>query len=390
MSTPHVHTSAKPSGWVPHDGVALLRTLAGGLIELAKQTGLEAFTMPYPAEAQRALDRTVLACLLRGAAPPQSMAELIDWCATRPLSDWPLNLPPDAVAADDLLLDEQSRQPTELCHEWAERSRDAGAEHLDRQVIQAALRLCQEYGQEETYSAFRDLLVNRPVLTSAEAFEVSADLLMEPVRELISWIYEEVPASYLADDGAYATCGRCLTLLTPTRDGAWWCERDRCRRQGPPPIGRRLYPEEVGEVLQLQRPLRQFVTGPGRAEMDLARALRALGLTVRMWPGFDSYDLRVTFPSGRVWAIDVKDWASPRLLGQAARPVRRQPPYDEAFWVVPRHRVADRPGYIETFERNRPLEAGGIRLLTDEDVERLARARLRSSHTDPNPGGSDA
>ena len=375
--------------WAPHDGIALLRALAGGLIALERVTRLDAFTMPYPAEAQRALDRTALACLLKGAAPPRSMAELIDWCATRPLSDWPLNLPAGTVGPEDLLLDGESARPTELCHEWAERSRDAAGEHLDRVVIHTALRLCREYGQEETYSAFRDLLVNRPVLTSAEAFEVATDLLMEPVREIISWIYQPVPASYL-NDGAYATCGRCLTLLTPTRDGTWWCERDRCRRQGPPPIGRRLCPEEVGEVVQLRRPLRQFVTGPGRAEMELARALKRLGLTVRMWPGFDSYDLHVTFPAGRVWAIDVKDWASPTLLARTARPVRPDPPYDEAFWVVPRRRVDDRPGYITTFERIRPPEAHGPRLLPDDELIELARERLRDTRltrsADPTGG----
>ena len=37
--------------------------------------------------------------------------------------------------------------------------------------------------------------------------------------------------------------------------------------------------------------VRQFVTGPGRAEVDLERRLCALGLRVEMWPGFDAYDL---------------------------------------------------------------------------------------------------
>lgn len=381
--------SIGPADPVPHDGLILLRTLAAGLIELERQHGLDAFTMPYPDEAQRALDRTVLACLLRGAETPQSMAELITWCCERPLSDWPLDLPAGSVGPDDRLLDGESRRPTDLCHEWAECSRDTAGEHLDREVIRAALRMCQEYGEEEAYSAFRGLLVNRPVLTSAESFEVCANLQLQPVKDLIGWIYQPVPASYLRD-GAYAVCGRCLTLLTPTRDGAWWCERDRCRRQGPPPVGRRLYPEEAGEVLQLQRPLRQFVTGPGRAEREPARRLTELGLAVRMWPGFDSYDLRVTFPSGLAWAVDVKDWASPSLLGRAARPVRPTPPYDEAFWVVPRDRVTDHPGYVAAFERNRPPEAGNLRLLTDDELEELARRRLRDRGPARAGGGPHA
>ena len=127
--------------------------------------------------------------------------------------------------------------------------------------------------------------------------------------------------SAISGTALYITCGRCLTLLTPLPDGGWWCERDRCRRRGVPPPGRELIEAEAGEVHHLARPLRQFVTGPGRAEIDLEARLRKLGLDVEMWPGFDAYDLRVTFPDGYTWAVDVKDWKHPGLLGRAARAV---------------------------------------------------------------------
>jgi hypothetical protein len=61
------------AGWTAHRGIPLVRTLAGALLALDAQTGLDAFSLPYPAEAQRALDRTVLACLLGEATPPASL-----------------------------------------------------------------------------------------------------------------------------------------------------------------------------------------------------------------------------------------------------------------------------------------------------------------------------
>lgn len=146
---------------------------------------------------------------------------------------------------------------------------------------------------------------------------------------------------------------------------------------GAAPLGRTLRADEIGTLWQLNRPLRQFVTGPGRAEADLERELRALHLPVEMWPGFDAYDLRITFPDGWVWAVDVKDWAHPGLLGQAATEVRQQPPYDEACWVVPRYRVDARPNYLEVYARNRAHAAGGLPLLTDRRLVAAARARLR-------------
>ncbi|MEV7185568.1 hypothetical protein [Kitasatospora sp. NPDC093102] len=364
--------------WSAHDGLPLLRTLATALIGLEAITGLDGFCLPYPAEAQRALNRTVLTCLLQGAEPPTSIPELLHWCRYRPVSDWPIDLPADAVGSKDLLLDPDSGRPTELCHEWADRAADSAVHQRDREIIRTALRLCRECGEEDAYTEFRRLLVNRPVLTSVGFFEVTNDHVLDPVRELIRRIYLPVPASHLRA-GAYATCARCLTLLLPVQDGSWWCERDHCRRQGPSPVGDLWPADDVGELLQLERPLRQFVTGPGRAETDLEQALTGLGLRVRMWPGFDAYDLHVTFPDGRVWAVDVKDWTHPAFLGRTARPVPPEPPYDEAFWVVPGYRVDDRPDYLDVYRRHRPASALGLPLLTDADLIDRAAARLRGA-----------
>jgi len=368
--------------WSAHHGIPLMRTLASALTALDAATGLEAFTLPYAPEVQRALDRTVLACLERGAQPPVSLPDLLSWCRERPVADWPVDLPADAVGPGDLLLDPDSSRPTELCHEWAEQTQDSALALRDREIIRAALRLCREHGEEDAYTEFRRLLVTRPVLTAAEEFAVSMDHVLDPVKELLRRIYQPVPESYLRSDG-YAVCGRCLTLLTPLQGGGWWCERDRCRRLGPPPVGRRILKEEAGGLLQLERPLRQFVTGPGRAEAELETRLSALGLRVRMWPAYDAYDVHVTFPDGWMWAVDVKDWAHPAFLGRAARPVPPEPPYNEAFWVVPQARVDDRPGYLASYERNRPAAARNLPLLTDTELIARARTRMRGSR----PGG---
>ena len=44
-----------------------------------------------------------------------------------------------------------------------------------------------------------------------------------------------------------------------------------------------------------------------------------------MWPQFDAYDLRIPFPDGTAWAIDVKDWANPSLLGRPDPGAARRP-----------------------------------------------------------------
>ncbi|MFF7529547.1 hypothetical protein ACFZB2_10690 [Streptomyces bobili] len=364
--------------WLANPDVVLLRDIATAVVRLDGVVRLDAFTLPYPAEAQRALDALVLACLRTEARPPSGLPELIRWSRTRPLGSWPLDRLPDGLfTTADRLIDADSGEPTQLCHELAVKGLgDSTGRQYDRLVIHEAMRACRDASSPESYTAFRRLLVMRPVLTEAEWAEISSDLYLDPVRFLIEEIYAPVPVSYRRD-GACLACGRCLTLLTPLAAGGWWCERDQCRYQGPPPHGRRLAGAEVGEIRQLRRPLRQFVTGPGRAEAALERDLRGLGLAVEMWPSYDAYDLRVSFPDGHVWAVDVKDWAHPGFLGRAAEAVRPDPPYDEACWVVPRFRVQARRDYLDRFAHERPAHAGGLRLLTDDQLKKAARARLR-------------
>ncbi len=363
--------------WLANPEVVLLRDVATAIVRLAEVGGLDSFFLPYPADAQRALDALVLHCLRNGSRPPSGVPEMIRWARNRPVGNWPLDRLPEGVfAVGDRLIDEASGEPGQLCHELAVNGYGGSrARQYDRLVIHEAMRLCRALSEPESYTAFRRLLVDRPVLTESEWAEVSSDLYLDPVRLLLDDIYAPAQAGYRRK-GEYLCCERCLTLLAPLADGAWWCERDQCRHQGSPSRGRVLNVALVGQVLQLRRPLRQFVTGPGRAEASLERSLQKLGLEVEMWPGYDAYDLRVTFPDGYVWAVDVKDWAHPGLLGRSADVVRAEPPYDEACWVVPRFRAGGRSDYLEVFTRERPARARGLKLLTDDQLVRAARLRL--------------
>src|SRR5207245_608134 len=87
-------------------------------------------------------------------------------------------------------------------------------------------------------------------------------------------------------------------------------------------------------------------------------------------------DLRVRLPGGRAWAVDVKDRASPALLGMDAVPLPAMPAHDAAFLVVPRYRFRDRPDYRTVFSRYCPPEAArAVTLLTDQERGRRHRAR---------------
>ncbi|MFQ6197736.1 hypothetical protein [Streptomyces sp. NPDC000405] len=356
--------------------------MATAVLDLDALSDLGTFTLPYPAEAQRALDRTALACLLRGADPPLSVSDLLVWCRRRPVTEWPLDLPDGLAGPEDRLIDEDACVPTELCYEWAVDRPDSATEQIDRALIALAMDRCRLANAPASYVAFRRLLIEHPVLTRDKAGEIALEPVFTPLDGLLQQIYLPAPVGW-ACGGRFTSCRRCRTLLAPTRDGGLWCENARCRHKGDAPVGPAYDEAEGGGVLLLTRPLRLFVTAPGVAELCLERALSRLGLTSELWPNYDAYDLRVTLPDGRVWAVDVKDWSNPALLGRNAEPLPTDPPYSDAFLVLPDHRTALRHDYVAVV---RQFLRTDVRRRTTVLSQRQFMARARAALADAQHG----
>jgi hypothetical protein len=136
------------------------------------------------------------------------------------------------------------------------------------------------------------------------------------------------------------------------------------------------------EPLWLRPPIRVFVALPGIAELRLAAELRRQGVDVSMWPDFDAYDLRVEFPDGSAWAVDVKDWASPVALARhltSGTPFRAEPPWERAFFVFPSYRVHNRPEYLRVFRHFYRPEGPAAASADERWFLRQVAARLRET-----------
>lgn len=371
-------------------GPTLVRLIATAMVRLSRHR--IAPTPVYESAVQSAFNHLVLHCLRTGVSPPTSVPDMVRWAANRPLGAWPIDLPADWAAEDAYLVDSQTRTPTQQCLEWAISAPDAVAEQFENELMTGAIAECRIAQAPDSYTAFRRLLITRPVLTGTDLALLAEDIDLALLLETIKRCYELAPSAY-ARDGRYAECARCRCLLVPVGAEGYRCELDRCRRDNHPKVGRTLEPARGG-VFQLARPLRMFITGPGLAETDLEAELISRKLPTGMWPNFDAYDLRVTLPNQRVWAIDVKDRANPALLGRGTRSLRPDPPYDRAFLVVPQYRFQERESYGRVFSNHVPEEVRGkVELLSDTEflrrVDREVR-RIRKITADVTDRGNRA
>ncbi|GAA2455726.1 hypothetical protein GCM10010191_88700 [Actinomadura vinacea] len=364
------------------DGEVLMRLIATALVTLSRQRSVP--SPVYPARVQNAYNHLVLHCLRENEEPPGSVAQMVSWSAERPLAEWPVTLPEELLGGDGLLVDKDTRTPTQTCLEWEVSAADPAAELFENERLLDAIAACRAAEEPDAYTAFRRHLTAQPVLTGAELAELGGDpefgLLLHPI---LKRCYEPAPASYQRK-GTFMQCVRCRCLMVPTSWGGFRCELDRCRRDGRTGDGTPLAVSRGG-VFQLSRPLRVFITSPGLAETDLEQALISkFGIKPEMWPNYDAYDLRVVLPNGQAWAVDVKDRVNPVLLARTARPFRKKPPYDRAFLVVPRYRFEDNDAYGRIFVRHLPAElAEQITLLDDQAFLKLVasiRNKPRGRH----------
>ncbi|MCR3721195.1 MULTISPECIES: restriction endonuclease-related protein [Prauserella salsuginis group] len=373
------------------EGENMLRMVASAIVRLSQQSGPG--DPVYDATVQNTYNQLVLLCLGKGHAPPGSVPEMVRWAAERSIGEWPWTLPEDFDGASAFLVDELTRTPTQQCWEWRIAARDVAAEQVENQLMLEAISECRAARAPASYTAFRKLLISKPVLTDAERVALGDDLDLELLHDVIKRCYDPVPASYVRE-GVYAVCARCGCLLVPIGRDRYVCELDRCRRDQHTRVGRRVEARRSG-LYQLNRPLRMFITGPGLAETDLEAELSRRGVRVEMWPNFDAYDLRITLPRGRVWAVDVKDRANPALLGRSALPLRSDPLYDEGFLVAPQYRFDEREDYGRVYARHRTDAPGVPDLISDTELlarvdRELARSQRNTADRDTVGGAADA
>jgi len=340
--------------WADDWDEIVVRLLATGLVELEQRaSGGRSLRLPYPVALQRGFDRLTLMCLAQEIEPPASVADLIAWCS-EPFDQW--NFRPRADGADDwvqLLVD---GRPSADCLEWYVTG-DVEAEYREQKLVLEAMAICREHDRPESYVAFREMLIRRPVVTELEFALALATPDLVCVASQLQRAYAE-PSPETVRENVVRLCAHCGCALVPNQGNLLHCAEPDCRDT--PKVGREL-PIEKG-VRAVGREVLTWVTRPGRAELRIFDRLVASKLAVALWPDFDDADLRVEFMDGAVWYADVKTWANPVRLARRmrARPFRAPADANRAFLVVGKDQTRHRERrYMETLaNRNHSLRRG--------------------------------
>lgn len=339
-------TAGHPHGRAGSAGVGteLFCELARMVAALGETQGLRSFTLPYPAFAQRALDRTVMHCLDVGEPPPKSLPGLWEWCRSRRAGDPFFEVPASFVAADATLVHSVGRMPTRTCLEVASHGRAAGVTAEARVLLDDLEARC---GSTELYRRCRRFLARHPMVHQEDRRTLGWN---KAVWSKVKALYQPLPES-LRVDGLSLRCTSCgLPALTcgrtapvpgrPLADEEIWCEGEECLRDD----GLELI-REPDLTLLLRRSLRAFLVLPHQVEESVLKELDGAGIEYEAVPGrLCAYRLRDI--GSESLDVQVYDRIQPSLL--AAHLADGAPLADRTFVVLPR-RLAERDGYRAKF-----------------------------------------
>lgn len=371
QQTPSGTSSVSARG--SQEALTILTLLSTGLLRLIVSREKDASGNVYPESLRRGLNRLAVWGLEIGHEFPSDFPDALR-LARLPVREWPFPISPPEVDGEQALLLQD--EPTELCYELAVLTGDVEEELAERAVV-IARDACHAAGDQTAYIRFRKFLIEHPVVTRGELVD-AADGLPHEVGALLYECYEPVPEAVFRDDSIHC-CDFCGWTLQWTTEGALRCGSSVCLKitSGFRHHARIKAAGAVSGLWRRVKPgIRRFVVAPGRGELRLAHRVVKMGVEVSLWPGFDAYDLRLTFPDGEVWAVDVKDWQNPFLLAHAVHGFSETPSWDRAFWVFPDHRPRLLPRYAEAFGRAWRREDDRVGYAVERTFVRLVREKL--------------
>lgn len=228
---------------------------------------------------------------------------------------------------------------------------------MDQQDIALVQSWCGETAHPEIYSTYREFLIRNPKATLWDLNDFMIQFNVNiPVK--IQSFYEE-PGPDRLFEGYLWECPYCHGILKWQR-GEPYCTRHNVCGRITDHYAKRKPIEYQPSLRVLKFGAHQRTCTPGIPEVglyDQCAGGKIPGIAeVILWPGYDTYDLRILFADGKAWAVDVKDLGQPSDLRRTidkglgkiyATKDSAELGWEKAFYIVPDFRLEWKPGYIE-------------------------------------------
>ncbi len=333
-------------------------------------------------QIKRAWEYICLCAYLNGFQAPQTITEFVAWLHV-PVEEWPilgehcleLDLSGNILEENDL--SSQFRALAEPLVKTYRPYLELEDGHF-RQIYD----ICQQAGDEQSYTAIRLFLNQNPI--HHDLYAIEDPPWQANLESLLVRCYEPIPLACIRSTGNkryVVTCPHCGWPLLWNKFGEATChEGGICEQLYHPlaeyeSVDKYCFPYTDGMV-RTKQGIQRYVVAPEVMLLELHNALNTDSrVQLHLFPGLDSYDLLINMPDGQRWAVDVKDWenAVSLAIGVVETRFRYLPPWDKAFYVVPDYRA--NPAYLNEF-KNRWIPQNGVEFLSQSQFLRRVKEVL--------------
>ncbi len=294
------------------------------------------------------LEQLAVLCLWKGIRPPCYHKQVVEWLHT-PVEDWPepisTSLTQEGLEGPLLFLGTPTDLAYDLIHQLGETNTDTQINiEIQDLPFKQILRYCREKQLADQYVQARLFLVENPYLPTGTHVIQSNLNWDNEVGKLLAACYQPIPISCRFprnNQNQVAFCPRCGWVLEwqlSAYTQVAHCYSDICSRLNErisQPNQWELYQPEAMRTTQSTQ---KSIVAPERPLLDLKAQLEKIGATCHLWPQFDNYDLLVKLPSGKPFAVDMKDYSCSVKLVNVLKPFARTPSWDRCYYVIPDYR----------------------------------------------------
>ena len=220
---------------------------------------------------------------------------------------------------------------------------------------------------QEEYTAVRRFFIEHPVCSEKELRGFKLKYNAPEIWEILSLAYEAIPK----DSYRCPSCGWTMRFRGLS---AVCCNRS-CSDTLPDRA--QLEPLNIGEYqYRLRHGVMRYISLPGRLELEIQKKAERSGCKTVLWYDMDKYDVRVTLPSGKVWAIDAKTHRNPYILANEIKSDGELPTAeaDRKFYVIPDELLSEHGDYCDIC--NSALKWNDAECITDKRLYQLLRREV--------------
>lgn len=310
-------------------------------------------TSPLPMLSQplqTAWNQLTMECIKKKIHPPKDLQEFIAWLTT-PIEEWKCfgeewsRLGWSGCLIEDFI-------PTELSYSLSQRAHETPNLEDHTYSFNELRDYCKEKKDASLYSKLRLYVCENPILKDIMCL-MDIDGVDSKCMNWLKNFYEPIP-SHCIRNNQVIVCKYCGWPLK-WKNGQLFCLDDLCKKATHDflNIEENQY-KQVGKLAhQTTFSVQRSIVRPEANLLPLFEQVKKHRHIAyyEFWPQYDSFDLYIVFQNGEKWAVDMKDYQSPKNL---ARELNRSfvpyiPEWDRFFYLFPNHRKKINHFYLDQF-----------------------------------------